>query len=291
MIAWLDEFRMYLTDQGRSRNTVEAYCRDVGLYASWFKAANVQEFEPGLLNAPDLREYRSHSLGGERVSAATWNRRRASLLVFTDWAQAHGWVAGDPMQGVGPMEAQALPPFWLPEDEFRKLRRQLEIEVNAARTEQQRSRAIRDRAMVALMVYAGLRSGEVAALEIGDITLAERSGEVRIRNGKGNKAGQVPLGREAREAVRAWLEVHPGGAELFAATQRQMERRVHALGARCGVDLWPHRLRHTFVRRLVFEKNQPLTTAQGLARHSRVTVTARYAQASRGDMSMAVEDL
>jgi integrase len=50
--------------------------------------------------------------------------------------------------------------------------------------------AKRNYALVQLLVQAGLRVGEVAALRIADITAHERSGLVRIREGK---VGRGPL--------------------------------------------------------------------------------------------------
>ena len=52
------------------------------------------------------------------------------------------------------------------------------------------------------MLQAGLRVGEVAALRTDDITLSDRSGMVRIRQGKGMKARDVPLNATARRALR-----------------------------------------------------------------------------------------
>ena len=56
------------------------------------------------------------------------------------------------------------------------------------------------------MVQAGLRVSEVAALRIADITARERSGLVRIREGKGLKAREVPLNATARRALRLYLD-------------------------------------------------------------------------------------
>lgn len=295
----LKEFRNYLIEQGRSENTVNAYCRDIELYARWFEQANHRTFEPSLLVAPDLREYRTHSLDVERVSAVTWNRRRASLKVFSGWAHGQGLITGDPLIGVEPMAIEELPPYWLTAKEFRDFRRQLDIEVNTARTEAWKQRAIRDRAMAALMLYAGLRSSEVVALQTGDIEIREKSGAVRIRHGKGDKSAEQKIGREARLALQEWMIVRsdriilfPGDKQEEPITTRQLERRLKAIAERAGIqDFWPHRLRHVYIRQLLVEKHVPLPWVQKLARHSRMTTTARYGQAGNEDLALAVEDL
>lgn len=73
-----------------------------------------------------------------------------------------------------------------------------------------RGLATQNYAPVQLMVQAGLRVGEVAALRIADVTARERSGLVRIREGKGLKAREVPLNATARRALHLYLDSRSG---------------------------------------------------------------------------------
>ncbi|MCV5968678.1 site-specific integrase, partial [Lactococcus petauri] len=66
--------------------------------------------------------------------------------------------------------------------------------------------AARNYAMAQLLLQAGLRVGEVAALRVADITMNDRSGSVRIRHGKGLKAREVPLNATVRRALRQHLD-------------------------------------------------------------------------------------
>ena len=295
---WQPDFRSHLTAEGRSVHTVEAYLSDLEQYARWFEGLNNTAFAPGLLNAPDLREYRAHCLA-QGVSPATWNRKRASLKVFSSWCQGQGWVAGDPLQGVKPAKVQELPPYWLTAEEFRRFRRQLDIDVNTARTAAWRRQAIRNRAMAALIMYCGLRPGEVVNLRASELLLKERSGAVEIRAGKGGKFAALPVGAEARQAVSAWVELcGAGDGPLFTGkgsrqiTTRQVERALKQVADRAGLDEFhPHRLRHTFVRRLLVEKHEPEHRVQDLARHASFRTTKRYGQDGWDDMARAVEGL
>jgi site-specific recombinase XerD len=294
---WRQGFSDYLIHAGRAKLTIESYLSDLDLYARWFEQVNNHAFEPGYLCAPDLREYRTHLHQQEQVSPATWNRKRASLKVFTLWCLSKSYVVGDLMQGVEPDEIQQLAPFWLTPEDFRKLRRQLDIEVNTARSEAWRSQAVRNRAIAALIMYCGVRPGEVVNLNASDLLLRERSGTVRIRAGKGDKFAELPVGAEARQALSAWLDMHPSDGALFTGkgserlSVRQVERALNAIATKAGLtEFHTHRLRHTYGRRL-HEQGVPEHMLQDLMRHKNFRTTKRYIQYGREDLAAAVESL
>jgi site-specific recombinase XerD len=302
---WKGEFKIWLEDQGRSELTVSAYGRDVELYARWFEHQADQVFEPSYLTGRDLRAWREHSIHVERVSAATWNRRRASLRVFCSWALVATHVAADPFQGVEPVDIEEPPIRWLDDNEFNRVCRQLEHQINAARSDAWRRQAIRNRAMVALMMFAGLRDGEVVKVWREDLLLTDRTGAVRVRAGKGDKfTGEqgIPLHSEARIWLKAWVDVRGdvggplfGGKRTEQLTTRQVQRMTEELRGACGIDdLTPHDFRHTFVKRTLDGKYRrdgrpvPLSVVQKLARHARISQTARYAKPGQRDFEEAV---
>jgi site-specific recombinase XerC len=56
-----------------------------------------------------------------------------------------------------------------------------------------------------LLLRTGLRIGELADLDVGDVRLTQRTGELVIGHGKGDRRRVVPLNRAARAALRPWL--------------------------------------------------------------------------------------
>jgi integrase/recombinase XerC len=277
---------------------VEAYLSDLGKYASWFELTNGQAFEPGLVTSIDLRAYRQHSLENERVRPATWNRRRIALALLCQWARGAGFLSYDPFQGVSAAEEEELPPRWLGQAEYSRVLRQVERNANAAKTSYGKAQALRDQAMVALMVYAGLREAELVALDGGDLVITPRGGKVIVRLGKGQKRREVPLGAEARRAVSAWLAVEraESGEPVFSGkssgrlTTRQVQRVVAEIGRQAGVELTPHMLRHTFAKRTL-KSGADLTVVQKLMGHSRLDTTSRYVKPGWDDLAGAVENL
>lgn len=73
--------------------------------------------------------------------------------------------------------------------------------------------AWRDEALLNLLLYTGLRVGETAAMRLDDLVLGERNGKVIVRSGKGRKYRELPLHKEARQALAAYLRVRSGGED------------------------------------------------------------------------------
>jgi site-specific recombinase XerD len=289
---WISEFRQYLIDQDRGENTVKAYCRDLNLYARWFEEMNSQAFEPSLLNAPDLREYRRHLLDDEKMKGSTWNRRRASFKAFSMWAIFNGHIHTDPMHGVNAVKGDRRVPLALSETEYRALRREMDHMVNSAKTPKKKIQAIRDRAALAFGLYAGVRSGEVVKLEVSDLLLRVKSGEMQIRQGKGRTDAELDIPDELRHALKPWMDIHPGTSKVFPISQREIERRAKAIGKAAGIDrMWFHRTRHTMISRALNVLEIPLPIVQAAARHVRGETTMMYATATRTQVLDALNRL
>ncbi len=147
---------------------------------------------------------------------------------------------------------------------------------------------IRDAAILALLAYAGLRRSEVTTLQVGDYS--SRSGQLFVREGKGQRQRELRLPLAARAYLRQWLNYRgnkPG--VLFGQLNKQggydvsqpisahhiygiLQRRAKEAGiAHCS----PHDLRRTFVTRLL-EQGVDFNTASQLAGHEHIQTTALY---------------
>jgi site-specific recombinase XerD len=292
-------FGVWLREQGSKEASVVCYEQDVRVFGRWFVQACGQAFDARLLTNVDLRAFRRWCLEVEQCAPSTWNRRRVSLLKLAQWATSQGWIAGDAMRGVDAQEEQRLAPRWLDDGDFHKLLRQAEREINAANTAKRKVAALRDRAMVAVMVYAGLRVGEAASLAMGDVEIGERKGKVVVRMGKREKRREVPLSQEAREAVKEYLhhrltqigEITQIDESLFGMGERAMQKRMKELCAAAGLEgVTPHRLRHTCAKRMV-DGGIGLQTAAAVLGHTKLETTRRYTEAGWSDLEEAVDQV
>ena len=293
---WRADFGMWLRAE-RSEKTAAAYELDLKVFEGWWLAANGQTFEPGQMNSADVRVFRQWSLDVQRVKPATWNRRRATLKVLCEWIRVvlrlDVFQFGGRVIATAAEEEQA--PRWLTGAEKRQVLRDGEIQIVGANTAERKLRALRDRGMVAMMLFAGLRVDEVANLLVGDVWVSERKGQVVVRQGKRGKRREVPLSSSVREAVGMFVEGKNLDKPLFAdeagqaLSTRAIQKRVEAMAGRLGIEgLSCHALRHTFAKSLL-DAGRPLTEVQQLLGHEKIETTARYVQPGREDLAEAVE--
>ena len=146
---------------------------------------------------------------------------------------------------------------------------------------------LRDQAMFELLYSSGLRLGELVALDVGDGRLDLRQGEVTV-TGKGAKTRTVPVGSQARAALRAWLEARnriavPGERALFVGERGArispgvVGARLKAWARRRGLHeaVHPHMLRHSFATH-VLQSSQDLRAVQELLGHASISTTQVY---------------
>lgn len=296
--TYFDDFSAWLSitgkhSQGRSARSVSAHMQDLRVFSRWFEAHTGQAFAPELVTSADLRAFHQHARDIERVQPATWNRRRVTLSLFCGWAHSAGLTAYNPFNGVPVMAEVERSPRWLDRSDYARFMRRVEQTANTARSEHARKTAVRDQAMIGLMAYAGLRESEVSELTVRDLLLGDRKGAVTVRNGKGGKTRRVPLGREARRSVAAWLEMAAfmDDALLFGGiSTRQIQRVVRSIGREAGLQVTPHQLRHTMLKRFLDNGGQ-LTEAAAIAGHSRLETTRRYVMPGWEDLERGVENL
>ena len=111
---------------------------------------------------------------------------------------------------------------------------------------------VRNRAILAVLVYTGLRRGEVVRLNVSSL---QREGDIALRvRGKGNKERVVGLPSQAVEAIDAYLATRPGAKPeepMFLVsggrriTARVITKAVARAGRRLKTHLHPHLFRHT----------------------------------------------
>ncbi len=208
---------------------------------------------------------------------------RTLALTLSAWRSLYRWLTrhrgfrSNPVQGLrAPKSPRGLPKALSVEQAQRLL--EAGADGDAAQ--------VRDAAMFELMYSSGLRLGEIVALDVADGRLDLVAGEVTV-TGKGRKTRTVPVGAQARDALRRWLALRAGlarqgEAALFVGARGariapgSVRARLRVWALRKGMDaVHPHMLRHSFASH-VLQSSQDLRAVQEMLGHANVSTTQVY---------------
>jgi integrase/recombinase XerC len=283
-LKWADALagfaRFLRSERGYSEHTQRAYLADLRQLAE--RSAR----PPARVDADDVRAFLAAQHRSR--SPATLGRKLAALRTFFRWLVREGARDADPTLGLPAPRAPRALPRPIAVDDVTALLDARTAPAAAARG------ALRDQALFELMYGAGLRVGEIVALDVRDLDLVR--GEVRVW-GKGGKERVVPLPKAARDALRAYLDERraPGvlaeplfvslnaarGAKPQRLGARDARRRLRkrALEAGLAGRIHPHRMRHSYATHLL-DMGADLRAIQELLGHASLSTTQRYTAVS-----------
>ncbi len=266
-------------EDGLAQNTLDAYRRDLGLFARWLEAERGKNLLAA--GAADLNAYFAARHATTKASSA--NRRLAVLKRFYQRALRQNRIGVDPCLQL----KSAKQPLRFP-----KTLSEAQVEALLAAPDVATPLGLRDRTMLELMYASGLRVSELVLVKPVEIGMNE--GVLRI-TGKGSKTRLVPFG----EVARSWLERYLKEARavildgqrtdaLFVTARggpmtRQMFWALvkkHAQKAGINAPLSPHTLRHAFATHLL-NHGADLRVVQMLLGHADISTTQIYTHVAR----------
>lgn len=277
----IDEFcdTLWLED-GLAKNTLEAYRRDLSLFALWLQAEGGKSLLA--VEKKDLDAYFSarHTPTSKATSA---NRRLAVLKRFYQLALRQNRIASDPcLRMKSAKQAPRLP----------KTLTEAQVEALLAAPDVNTPLGLRDRTMLEVIYASGLRVSELVLLKTVEVGMNE--GVLRI-TGKGSKTRLVPFGEEARRWIERYLRDARGtilggqvdDALFVTARGGAMTRQMfwvlikkYAFDAGVRAPLSPHTLRHAFATHLL-NHGADLRVVQLLLGHADISTTQIYTHVAR----------
>jgi integrase/recombinase XerD len=266
-------------EDGLAKNTLAAYRQDLHHLEVFLKGGS-------LLDVGEEQLFRFLGARGGRASSAA--RLLSSLKRFYGWCLRERRIAADPTLKLDP-------PRRAPR--FPKTLSEADVEALLAAPDTATPLGLRDRTMFEVLYAAGLRVSELVALKVFELNLD--AGVLRIL-GKGSKERLVPLGEEAVDWVRRFMqgprqEILGGRASdhLFVTargegmTRQAFWQIIKRYGARAvpGKHFSPHVLRHAFATHLI-NHGADLRVVQMLLGHADISTTQIYTHVARERMKL-----
>ncbi len=192
----IEQYLAFLQTKRRAPATVKVVRHDLAHFVTWWEGTRRRTFDPASLRHEDLRDWRTVRQRDEGAAPATINCGLASLRGYCRWALARHLLLENPATEVKDVPTEPLAPRSLPAEAIDAL-------LCVARAEQNGILRARDEALLALLIYAGLRVQEACDLQLRDLDVG--SGTVTVRSGKAGKARRVPLHSDAERMLRRYV--------------------------------------------------------------------------------------
>jgi integrase/recombinase XerD len=266
-------------EDGLAPLTLDAYRRDLGLYAAWLDAHAGKALDDS--SETDLLAYITAHHAATRATTA--NRRMTVFKRYFRWALRERRVGADPTLRLLSARQPLRVPHSLSE---------AQVESLLAAPDVEQPLGLRDRCMLELMYASGLRVSELVGLKTVHLSLDQ--GVLRVL-GKGSKERLVPFGQEAHAWLRRWLVegrprlLHGRSSDALFVTVRGsgMTRQMfwtlvrrYARAADITAPLSPHTLRHAFATHLL-NHGADLRAVQLLLGHADIGTTTIYTHVAR----------
>ena len=287
--VYLDHLR---SERGLAENTVDAYRRDLAVYANYLDEVGVAD--PVTADEARLVEFvawlrQRPSRSGRPYATASLARIVVAVRGFHRFLAAEGLASSDPAAQLETPTASRPLPTSLSVELVEQLLAAPVGEGPAVR---------RDRAILELLYGAGLRITELVDLDIDDVDPVERL--LRVR-GKGSRERLVPFGDLAATELDGWLvQGRPAWSPTVPAvflnarggrlTRQGAWKRIkhHAAAVGLSEQVSPHTLRHAFATHLI-DNGADVRAVQELLGHASVTTTQIYTLVSRAALRSVYE--
>jgi len=269
------------TANGRSIHTQRQIARHGRLLVQSLGDPQVERVRHEAVAAFFASDAVTRTADGSPRRASSANALRSSVRGLFAFAHAAGYAPTNAARLVRRSRVPPARPRALPEPDVARLLYALQRATAPA--------ARRDRAMVLVMVKAGLRVGSVVALDMEDLV----GDQLVLRRVKGGGDDSVYLPREVVGVLVAHIgERRTGpmfeGQRGERMTTRQVARRLAQHAERAGIaGANPHALRHAFGMAVFERTGDVLITSRALC-HRSVASTAVYARPAAAQLRAAV---
>ncbi len=268
--------------------------RTIDSYQSSFRVflLETQATELNQLSRPLIESFLYEGREKRQWSAVTFRGYFKHLNCFIKWCIAKGLMETNPMDGIEKPKLEKKIPRRLTSDEAQRV-----LDAAYHMRYEYRFERYRNRAIIGVMIFAGLRRSEVINLKLNDVDLTARM--IFINQGKGAKDRVIPISARLKLILTDYIAEcdRLGRTNIEFFTSLQPERRfgpqcinylMRRLRKSTKLDFSAHTLRHSFAT-LMLEGGCDIYTLSKMMGHSKITTTTIYLSCSTKQMARSIE--
>ena len=280
MEKYLEEFIEKLKLEGKSENTIKSYKAHMQEYFQWFSdsfgntefkglyRSNIQEYKNYLKNIKRIGKD-NHNLDGKTINA-----KLSALAKYNELMQPDNIVISK--SDYIKIQENAINPTEITKEDIEAFRQRI--------LQSEGTHALRNYAIVTVMMYTGLRISEVLRLKKTDVSTI--TGEIRVTDGKGEKQRIVIMNSKVIDAINEYKR-HYNKEEtellFYNANGKPLDRtainKVFWEFRDKDKPISPHSLRHYFCSSAL-EAGYTISEVAMLAGHSNIHTTMKYTNPS-----------
>lgn len=273
-----------LASQNKSKNTIDAYRRDLQKFEAFMKEEqlSLEEFEE--LQIVSYTEY----LMETGISKSSIIRNLVTLRNFYKFLRRQGFVLEAPILYYELPHLDRNLPEILTVEEMKKILEAPDPKTNKGK---------RDRSILELLYASGLKVTELINLKVPDVNLEK---QYIVCQGSKGRERLIPMGTKAVESLRAFLAIRDqmakeGSSYLFTSNQGESITRqgvwklLKTYTDQAGItkDVNLNTLRHSFAVHLL-DNGADMKAVQEMLGHTDINATLRYEELKKKNRLMEV---
>lgn len=289
---YLDTFIDYLVRNDKSPGTISTYTTNIKDFIKYYTESYDEEFIPQNVIMMDLKDYRNYLLNIKRQKASTINNKIAALKEYFFFLKSNGIIKNNPTENLKKIRTnKPVAPKSFSDTDFRKIKRYV------YKSKQEIWIVIFE-----LFSKTGIRVSELINIRLNDITMGERSGNLRVI-GKNQKERNVPLHVEVRKAIVDYLEVRDKKSiisDYLLLSERKAPftrsgifKMLKRWENDTNIKIHPHMFRHHFAIQLLNNPNAnaDINTVQYLLGHESIESSAVYLKVRQEDLIKSIDSI
>ncbi|MEL5899712.1 tyrosine-type recombinase/integrase [Clostridium sporogenes] len=289
---YLDTFIDYLVRNDKSPGTISTYTTNIKDFIKYYTESYDEEFIPENVIMMDLKDYRNYLLNIRRQKASTINNKIAALKEYFFFLKSNEIIKNNPAENLKKIRTnKPVAPKSFSDTDFRKIKRYV----------------YKSKKEVWILIFellskTGIRVSELINIRLNDITMGERSGNLRVI-GKNQKERNVPLHVEVRKAIADYLEVRNKKSitsDYLLLSERKAPftrsgifKMLKRWENDTNIKIHPHMFRHHFAIQLLNNPNAnaDINTVQYLLGHESIESSAVYLKVREEDLIKSIDSI